>query len=160
MKVSDFPELAFFKGHTLIHTDGTTLLGADDKAGVAEIMTAAEYAPGATPRCPTERSASASPPTRRSAGARIFFDVAGFRRRFRLHGRRRAWRVSWNTRTSTPRAPRSRSSGLQRPSGSAPRTKMINAIDGGRANCKRLLPAAERPRYTEGYEGFYHLTSA
>ena len=43
MKVSEFPELAFFKGHTLIHTDGTTLLGADDKAGVAEIMTAAEY---------------------------------------------------------------------------------------------------------------------
>lgn len=35
--------MSFFKGHTLIHTDGTTLLGADDKAGVAEIMTAAEY---------------------------------------------------------------------------------------------------------------------
>ncbi len=35
MKVADFPELSFFKGHTLIHTDGTTLLGADDKAGVA-----------------------------------------------------------------------------------------------------------------------------
>ena len=43
MRVADFPELRFFKGHTLIHTDGTTLLGADDKAGVAEIMTAAEY---------------------------------------------------------------------------------------------------------------------
>ncbi|MBQ2019786.1 MAG: peptidase T, partial [Rikenellaceae bacterium] len=43
MRVEDFPELNFFKGHTLIHTDGTTLLGADDKAGVAEIMTAAEY---------------------------------------------------------------------------------------------------------------------
>jgi tripeptide aminopeptidase len=43
MKVSDFPELTKFIGHTLIHTDGTTLLGADDKAGVAEIMTAAEY---------------------------------------------------------------------------------------------------------------------
>ncbi len=42
MRVAEFPELAFFKGHTLIHTDGTTLLGADDKAGVAEIMTAAE----------------------------------------------------------------------------------------------------------------------
>ena len=41
MKVSEFPELAFFKGHTLITTDGTTLLGADDKAGVAEIMTMA-----------------------------------------------------------------------------------------------------------------------
>ena len=43
MRVADFPELSFFKGHTLITTDGTTLLGADDKAGVAEIMTAAEY---------------------------------------------------------------------------------------------------------------------
>ena len=43
MTVVDFPELCFFKGHTLITTDGTTLLGADDKAGVAEIMTAAEY---------------------------------------------------------------------------------------------------------------------
>ena len=42
MTVADFPELPFFKGHTLITTDGTTLLGADDKAGVAEIMTAAE----------------------------------------------------------------------------------------------------------------------
>ena len=43
MRVADFPELRSFVGHTLIHTDGTTLLGADDKAGVAEIMTAAEY---------------------------------------------------------------------------------------------------------------------
>ena len=43
MRVADFPELKNFVGHTLIHTDGTTLLGADDKAGVAEIMTAAEY---------------------------------------------------------------------------------------------------------------------
>lgn len=38
-----FSGVGFFKGHTLITTDGTTLLGADDKAGVAEIMTAAEY---------------------------------------------------------------------------------------------------------------------
>ena len=42
LKVSDFPSLASLKGRTLITTDGTTLLGADDKAGVAEIMTAAE----------------------------------------------------------------------------------------------------------------------
>lgn len=40
---SDFPELENYKGHTLITTDGTTLLGADNKAGVAEIMTAVEY---------------------------------------------------------------------------------------------------------------------
>ena len=43
MTVAEFPELPLFKGQTLIATDGTTLLGADDKAGVAEIMTAAEY---------------------------------------------------------------------------------------------------------------------
>ncbi len=43
MSVDDFPELALLKGHTLITSDGTSLLGADDKAGVAEIMTAAEY---------------------------------------------------------------------------------------------------------------------
>ena len=41
MTVAEFPELPLFKGQTLIATDGTTLLGADDKAGVAEIMTAA-----------------------------------------------------------------------------------------------------------------------
>ncbi|MRT94035.1 peptidase T [Ancylomarina sp. 16SWW S1-10-2] len=43
MKVADFPDLKMYKGQTLITTDGTTLLGADDKAGVAEIMTAMEY---------------------------------------------------------------------------------------------------------------------
>ena len=42
IKVSDFPHLKTLKGRTLIHTDGTTLLGADDKSGIAEIMTFAE----------------------------------------------------------------------------------------------------------------------
>ena len=43
MAVSDFPELRNYVGHTLITTDGTTLLGADNKAGIAEIVTAMEY---------------------------------------------------------------------------------------------------------------------
>jgi tripeptide aminopeptidase len=43
MKVNDFPELKNYVGHTLITTDGTTLLGADNKAGIAEIVTAMEY---------------------------------------------------------------------------------------------------------------------
>ena len=42
MKVADFPELSFFKGHTLIHTDGTTLLGADDKTGCTILVTLIE----------------------------------------------------------------------------------------------------------------------
>ena len=43
LKTSDFPEIAKYKGSTLITSDGTTLLGADDKAGVAEILSAVEY---------------------------------------------------------------------------------------------------------------------
>ena len=43
LKVSESPEMLNFKGHTLITTDGTTLLGADDKAGVTEIVSAMEY---------------------------------------------------------------------------------------------------------------------
>ena len=43
LKVSEFPELEMYKGQTLITTDGTTLLGADDKAGIAEIMNAVQY---------------------------------------------------------------------------------------------------------------------
>ena len=54
MKVSTFPFLANLKGETLITTDGTTLLGADDKAGVAEIMTAVETV---DPRGPPPRQA-------------------------------------------------------------------------------------------------------
>src|SRR5699024_7012730 len=43
LSTHDFPELSAYKGHTLITTDGTTLLGADNKAGIAEIMTAMEH---------------------------------------------------------------------------------------------------------------------
>ena len=43
LRVAEFPEMALYKGQTLITTDGTTLLGADDKAGIAEIMDAAQY---------------------------------------------------------------------------------------------------------------------
>ena len=43
IKVEDFPDLDHYLGHELIVTDGTTLLGADDKAGIAEIITAVEY---------------------------------------------------------------------------------------------------------------------
>ena len=107
MRVADFPELAFFKGHTLIHTDGTTLLGADDKAGVAEIMTAAEYL-------------LAHP------------EIA--------HGK---IRIGF-----TPDEGRNVHPGYAK-------NKMINAIEVA-CELNAMLPAAERPEHTEGYEGFYH----
>lgn len=67
--VENFPILKKFKGKTLIVTDGTTLLGADDKAGVAEIMQAAEDIIKTT--FPTAKFISHSPRTRKSAQARI-----------------------------------------------------------------------------------------
>ena len=76
------------KGKSLIVTDGNTLLGADDKAGVAEILTACERLL-ADPSIPTGRSRSASRRTRRSAAARTA-STFRLRRGFRLHrGRRR-----------------------------------------------------------------------
>ena len=86
MRVADFPELAFFKGHTLIHTDGTTLLGADDKAGVSEIMTMLERV--IAEKRPHGKLCIGF--TRRRGGPRRgFLRREGLRRRFRLHGRRR-----------------------------------------------------------------------
>jgi len=88
MRVADFPELEFFKGHTLIHTDGTTLLGADDKAGVAEIMTAAEYLL-AHPEIKHGKIRIGFTPDEEVGRGVDFFDVKAFRRRLRLHRRRR-----------------------------------------------------------------------
>lgn len=70
MKVSEFPFLADLKGQDLIVTDGTTLLGADDKAGVAEIMTMAEYFLS-HPEIPHGEIALDLRRTRRSDAARI-----------------------------------------------------------------------------------------
>ena len=65
LKASDYPFVASLAGQRLIVTDGTTLLGADDKAGIAEIMTAAEFI--LKSNVSTAKYASASLPTRRSA---------------------------------------------------------------------------------------------
>ena len=65
MAVKDFPELTNYVGHTLITTDGTTLLGADNKAGIAEIVTAMEYLIG-NPELNTENFESRLLQTRKS----------------------------------------------------------------------------------------------
>ena len=88
MRVEEFPELAFFKGHTLIHTDGTTLLGADDKAGVAEIMTAAEYLM-AHPEVKHGKIRIGFTPDEEVGRGRRLLRREGLRRGLRLHGRRR-----------------------------------------------------------------------
>ena len=92
MRVEEFPELKNFIGHTLIHTDGTTLLGADDKAGVAEIMSAAEYLMS-HPEVRHGKIRTTSRPSARISPTRWT----------------EATRESSNTRTSTPPRPRYKS---------------------------------------------------
>ena len=106
MRVEDFPELSFFKGHTLIHTDGTTLLGADDKAGVAEIMTAAEYLM-THPEVRHGKIRIGFTPTRRwdAASTSSTYGPSAPTSPTRSTA---AWRANSSMKTSTPRAPRSK----------------------------------------------------
>lgn len=153
MTVADFPELAFYKGHTLITTDGTTLLGADDKAGVAEIMTAAEYLIrhpelehgkiriGFTPDEEIGRGVDHFDVKRFGADFAYTVD-GGFEGELEYENFNAAGaKISVNGKNIHP--------------GSA-KDKMINALQ-VLCDINALLPAWERPEHTEGYEGFYHL---
>ena len=153
MRVADFPELAFFKGHTLIHTDGTTLLGADDKAGVAEIMTAAEYLL-AHPEIAHGKIRIGFTPDEEVGRGVDHFDVAAFGADF-------AYTVdggelgeieyeNFNAAAVTLTV-----EGVNIHPGSA-KNKMKNAILLANQFIS-MLPAAETPSHTEGYEGFSHL---
>ena len=152
MRVADFPELAFFKGHTLIHTDGTTLLGADDKAGVAEIMTAAEYLL-AHPEIAHGRIRIGFTPDEEVGRGVDFFDVAAFGADFAytVDGGMEGELEYENFNAASAKIA---IQGRNVHPGYA-KNKMINAIEVA-AELMQLLPAAERPEHTEGYEGFYH----
>ena len=155
LKEAEFPELTDYKGKTLIVTDGTTLLGADDKAGIAEILTAAER----MLREPSIRHGKIricfTPDEEISRGTQYFnvkkfgADVAytvdggalgeieyenfnGATAKITIHGR-----------SIHPGASKGR---------------MINALMVA-WEFQGMLPAHEQPSYTEGYEGFYHLSS-
>ena len=152
MRVADFPELAFFKGHTLIHTDGTTLLGADDKAGVAEIMTAAEYLL-AHPEIRHGKIRIGFTPDEEVGRGVDFFDVAAFGADFAytVDGGMEGELEYENFNAASAKV---EIQGLNVHPGYA-KGKMINAIEVA-CDLQRLLPEAEKPEHTEGYEGFYH----
>ena len=152
MRVADFPELAFFKGHTLIHTDGTTLLGADDKAGVAEIMTAAEYLL-AHPEVKHGKIRIGFTPDEEVGRGVDFFDVAAFGADFAytVDGGMEGELEYENFNAASARID---IQGRNVHPGYAKR-KMINAIEVA-CDLQRMLPEAEKPEHTEGYEGFYH----
>ena len=152
MRVADFPELEFFKGHTLIHTDGTTLLGADDKAGVAEIMTAAEHLL-AHPEVKHGKIRIGFMPDEEVGRGVDFFDVRAFGADFAytVDGGMEGELEYENFNAASAKI---EIQGRNVHPGYA-KDKMINAIQVA-CELNALLPAWERPEHTEGYDGFYH----
>ncbi|WP_294594012.1 peptidase T [uncultured Rikenella sp.] len=148
----DFPELALLRGHTLVTTDGTTLLGADDKAGVAEIVTAAEYLV-THPEVRHGRIRIAFTPDEEIGRGVDHFDVARFGAAvaYTMDGGAEGELEYENFNAASARiAIRGRNihPGMAK-------EKMINAIQVA-CELNAMLPAWERPEHTEGYEGFFH----
>ena len=152
MKVSDFPELSRFVGHTLIHTDGTTLLGADDKAGVAEIMTAAEYLMS-HPEVEHGKIRIGFTPDEEIGRGVDFFDVKAFGADF-AYTMDGGYEGELEFENFNAASAKIAIQGRNVHPGYA-KNKMINAIEVA-CELNALVPAVERPQYTEGYEGFYH----
>ena len=152
MKVADFPELKNFVGHTLIHTDGTTLLGADDKAGCAEIMTAAEYLM-THPEVKHGKIRIGFTPDEEIGRGVDYFDVAAFGADFAYtmdgSAEGELEYENFNAAAATIEI-----QGRNVHPGYA-KNKMINAIQVA-CELNALVPTVERPEYTTGYEGFYH----
>jgi tripeptide aminopeptidase len=151
----DFPELEGYAGHTLITTDGTTLLGADDKAGIAEIVTAMAYLLR-HPEIKHGKVRVAFTPDEEIGRGPHRFDVAAF-------GAQYAYTMDGGPlgelqyESFNAAAAQIVIKGKAVHPGTA-KGKMINASKLAMAFHARL-PAEETPERTEGYEGFYHLIS-
>lgn len=155
LKVSDFPEIVVYKGQDLIVTDGTTLLGADDKAGIAEIMAMAAYFLE-HPDEPHGKIRIGFTPDEEVGRGADYFDVE-------LFGAQYAYTVdggalgeleyeNFNAAGATLSV-----HGRSVHPGSA-KGKMKNAILIAQ-EFQSLLPVFQNPMYTEMYEGFFHLDS-
>ena len=152
MRVADFPELKRFVGHTLIHTDGTTLLGADDKAGVAEIMTAAEYLM-AHPEIEHGKIRIGFTPDEEIGRGVDFFDVKAFGADF-AYTMDGGFEGELEYENFNAASAKIAIQGRNVHPGYA-KNKMINAIEVA-CELNNMIPAVERPQFTDGYEGFYH----
>ena len=153
LKVSDFPTLKTLKGRTLITTDGTTLLGADDKAGVSEIMTAVEQI--ITEKIPHGDIWIGFTPDEEVGSGADLFDLDYFKAKF-------AYTVDGDYEGEVAYENFNAASasfeikGVNVHPGEA-KDIMINAALVG-CEIASLLPENETPAHTEGREGFYHLT--
>ncbi len=153
MKVSDFPELTSYQGKRLIVTDGTTILGADDKAGVAEIMAMAEYLLQHK-EIPHGRIRIGFTPDEEIGAGADHFDVKlfGADYAYTVDGGRLGELEYENFNAAGAKV---KVHGRSVHPGEA-KDKMRNAILMAQ-EFQAMLPVFENPMYTCGYEGFYHL---
>lgn len=153
LNIKEFPELPEYKGQTLITTDGNTLLGADDKAGIAEIMTAAKYLIdhpeikhgdiriGFTPDEEIGRGVDKFDVKKFNAEFAYTLDGGGIGELEYENFNAAHAKVIFNGQNIHP--------------GYA-KDKMINALLLA-MEFNGMLPVNERPEFTQDYEGFYHL---
>ena len=148
-----FPDLSALKGRTLITTDGTTLLGADDKAGVAEIMTMAEQI--ILEKIPHGKICIAFTPDEEIGEGADHFDVDGF-------GAKYAYTVDGGAENEieyenfNAAGAEIEITGLSVHPGDSKDTMINAALVAMEFN--QMLPSGETPRGTSGYEGFFHMT--
>ncbi len=155
MRVAENEELNMLVGHTLITTDGTTLLGADDKAGVAEIMTVAEMLMSDKKLKHGKIKVAFTPDEEVGRGV-DFFDVEAFGADFAytLDGGAEGEIEFENFNAAGAKIV---VTGHNHHPGAA-KGRMLNALDIAN-KLHAMLPAQEKPQYTEGYEGFFHLVA-
>lgn len=151
---ADYPQLLEYKGCDLVVTDGTTLLGADDKAGIAEILTMAEYLQQHPELPHGEIKIGFTPDEEIGRGAHRF-DVERFGADFAytLDGAAFGEVEYENFNAASAKI---LITGYSIHPGTA-KDKMKNASTIA-TEFHQMLPAQERPEHTEGYQGFYHLT--
>ena len=155
LSTAEFPEMLQYKGQTMITTDGTTLLGADDKAGVAEIMYAAQYIMEHPEFKHGEIKIGFTPDEEIGRGV-VKFDVKKFGARYAytMDGGE-IGELEYENFNAAGAKIHIQGSNIHPGYG---KDKMVNSMLIA-MELDSMLPVEQRPRYTQGYEGFFHLTS-
>ena len=155
LRTAEFPEMKQYKGQTMITTDGTTLLGADDKAGVAEIMYAAQYMVEHPEFKHGEIKIGFTPDEEIGRGV-VKFDVKKFGARYAytMDGGE-IGELEYENFNAAAAKIHIQGSNIHPGYG---KDKMVNSMLIA-MELDAMLPVEQRPRYTQGYEGFFHLTS-
>ena len=155
LRTAEFPEMLQYKGQTMITTDGTTLLGADDKAGVAEIMYAAQYIMEHPEFKHGEIKIGFTPDEEIGRGV-VKFDVEKFGARYAytMDGGE-IGELEYENFNAAGAKIHIQGSNIHPGYG---KDKMVNSMLIA-MELDAMLPEEQRPRYTQDYEGFFHLTS-